>query len=411
MAVIVNDMGEINLDAEEIKTSKVIQEDAEMVEMSNGCICCTLRGDLLKTVKSLSEEGHYDYLVIESTGIGEPLPVAQTFVMDVDSMTSSNDGHHHNDDHKEEKKLAVATDEKKALFHYATLDTLVTVVDAVNVYDVLDSLKTLADKGNVSGMLGNSGAKEDSQKINLVDSYPGGKDAFEAQKQAVVTTAKAMPMDQLRKAVAERGVDSTGKRKELVTILVESLEKELLQRLSKAAVDERSISKLWLDQIEFANVIVVSKAPLLLEKNGGDDKQLKEIENMIKKLNPLAKVVIPTQDKFGDLDVSSTDFTDKDQEAYNWMIKRGWWTDKWGDRRSRLVFIGVDLKVEEICKALNTALLTQEESDQLGGPKGWANLKDPFYNGQLKKMNNSFHQYMANKASLEKQHAKLEEKL
>jgi molybdopterin-guanine dinucleotide biosynthesis protein len=84
IAVVVNDMGEINLDADDIKHSKLVQEDAEMVELHNGCICCTLRGDLLKTVKSLSDEGKYDCLVIESTGISEPLPVAQTFVMDVD---------------------------------------------------------------------------------------------------------------------------------------------------------------------------------------------------------------------------------------------------------------------------------------------------------------------------------------
>lgn len=545
MAVIVNDMGEINLDAEEIKSSKVIQEDAEMVEMHNGCICCTLRGDLLKTVKSLSEEGHYDYLVIESTGIGEPLPVAQTFVMDVDSMTSAA---HNHEEHKEGKKLTVAKDEQKALFHYATLDTLVTVVDALNVYEVLDSMQTLADKNNVSGMLGNTGAKEDNQNIDLIEKYPGGKAAFEAQKQTVVTTAKVMPMDQLRKAVADRGVDLKGKRKELVEKLVESLEKELLQRLSASAVDDRSIAKLWLDQIEFANVIVVSKAPQLLERNGGDKRQIKEIEKMVKKLNPLAQVVIPSEDKFGDLDVSKTlintglfdmdqasssaswareleseehnpetleygissftfvnadmplhperfhaimqnlgtyfgalqinksknvssdtkvekaqggglppsfrgivrtkgqiwlanchafpigfqtsgrhvdlqpsehpflvekqgDLSEKDQEAYKWMIKNGWWTEKWGDRHSRLVFIGVDLHAEEIRKALNKALLTQEESEHLGGPKGWSDLKDPFYNGKLKQMNASFHQYMANQAALKKQHAKLESEI
>jgi Ni2+-binding GTPase involved in maturation of urease and hydrogenase len=89
MAVIVNDMGEINLDAEEIKESKLVQEEAEMVELHNGCICCTLRGDLLRTVKSLSDEGKYDYLVIESTGISEPLPVAQTFVMDIDAQADA----------------------------------------------------------------------------------------------------------------------------------------------------------------------------------------------------------------------------------------------------------------------------------------------------------------------------------
>ena len=62
-------MGSINLDASEIKKHKLIQEKAEMVEMHNGCICCTLRGDLLKTVKALAEEDKYDYLVIESTGV------------------------------------------------------------------------------------------------------------------------------------------------------------------------------------------------------------------------------------------------------------------------------------------------------------------------------------------------------
>ena len=81
VAVIVNDMGEINLDASEIKNSKLIQEEAQMVELHNGCICCTLRGDLLKTVRDISEEQAFDYLVIESTGISEPLPVAQTFVL------------------------------------------------------------------------------------------------------------------------------------------------------------------------------------------------------------------------------------------------------------------------------------------------------------------------------------------
>ena len=88
IAALVNDMGEINLDASDIKNSKLIQEEAQMVELHNGCICCTLRLDLLKTVKALSEEHDLDYLVVESTGISEPLPVAQTFTMDthVDSL-------------------------------------------------------------------------------------------------------------------------------------------------------------------------------------------------------------------------------------------------------------------------------------------------------------------------------------
>src|SRR5690606_35976792 len=81
IAVIVNDMSEINIDA-----GLVVRQREELVEMSNGCICCTLRGDLLKTVAKLAKSGKYDYLLIESTGISEPLPVAQTFTFDEDGQ-------------------------------------------------------------------------------------------------------------------------------------------------------------------------------------------------------------------------------------------------------------------------------------------------------------------------------------
>lgn len=94
------------------------------------------------------------------------------------------------------------------------------------------------------------------------------------------------------------------------------------------------------------------------------------------------------------------DFTASDQEAYDWMVQKGWWTQEWGDRRSRLVFIGVDLQADVIRLALEQALLTEEENTQLGGPEGWSNLTDPFYNGKLKQMNDSFRQYMSNKATL-----------
>ena len=94
-------------------------------------------------MKSLSQEGDFDYLVIESTGISEPLPVAQTFAMDVDSMQPKEyDVSSTSTDSKpSEGKLTVAADERQSLFHYAKLDTLVTVVDALNIYDVLASGK------------------------------------------------------------------------------------------------------------------------------------------------------------------------------------------------------------------------------------------------------------------------------
>src|SRR6056297_1127797 len=81
VAVIVNDMSEVNIDADLVREggANLSQTDETLVEMSNGCICCTLRDDLLQEVRKLAEDNRFDYLLIESTGISEPLPVAATF--------------------------------------------------------------------------------------------------------------------------------------------------------------------------------------------------------------------------------------------------------------------------------------------------------------------------------------------
>eukprot|EP00935_MAST-01C_sp_MAST-1C-sp1_P002751 g2751.t1 len=435
IAVIVNDMGEVNLDAEEIKGSKLIQEDAEMVEMHNGCICCTLRGDLLKTVKSLSQEGKFDYIVIESTGISEPLPVAQTFVMDVDEQENPYGL----------KKLSMAKSELTSLSHFATLDTLVTVVDALNIFDVLQSLETLSDKGNSSGMLGNTGAADEAK---------GG---------------------------------------------------------NESNADDRSIAQLMLEQIEFSNVVVISKAAMFLQKEGGSKEKLEEIRALLQKLSPKARILVPLADQYGDLDVArellNTGRFDMDEASrsagwllelakeehtpeteeygisstvfrcnkmpfhperlrrllngfghYSSVVESGaaaaaesgagafsgvvrskgklwlanahafavdfhtagrhrafgiswrpfldavsrddWdedmhryhrelaaakvWHEKWGDRGSELVLIGVRLHKEAVHKQLRGALLTEEESKALGGVEGWRKLEDVFFGGLLR---------------------------
>jgi len=107
IAVIVNDMSEINIDAALVKNEMSLNyAEEKLVEMSNGCICCTLREDLLIEISALAKEGRFDYLLIESTGIAEPLPVAETFTFRDENGVSLSD--------------------------IARLDTLVTVVDAVN---------------------------------------------------------------------------------------------------------------------------------------------------------------------------------------------------------------------------------------------------------------------------------------
>jgi G3E family GTPase len=126
VAVIVNDMSEVNIDAALVdKEVQLNRAEAKLVEMSNGCICCTLREDLLVEVSRLAKEGRFDYLVIESTGISEPLPVAETFTF--------------------------RDEEENSLSDVANLDTMVTVVDAVNFSVDLDVADSLQSRGESLG--------------------------------------------------------------------------------------------------------------------------------------------------------------------------------------------------------------------------------------------------------------------
>ncbi len=177
VAVIVNDMSEVNIDARLVEdTGALSQTEERLVEMSNGCICCTLREDLIDEVGRLAQEGRFDYLLIESTGISEPLPVAQTFYFDMPDLQVN-------------------------LSEVSKLDTMVTVVDSSTFYNNLASVETLIDRG-----------------------------------------------------------------------------------WNDTPENERNISHLLIDQVEFANVILINKTDLV------DEEKLTLIEATIKRLNPGAKI-------------------------------------------------------------------------------------------------------------------------
>ncbi|WP_213066228.1 zinc metallochaperone GTPase ZigA [Acinetobacter haemolyticus] len=136
IAVIVNDMSEVNIDAALVREggAELSRTDEKLVEMSNGCICCTLREDLLIEVRRLAEDNRFDQLVIESTGISEPLPVAETFTFEDENGVSLNE--------------------------FARLDTMVTVVDAYNFLKDYSSQDSLTSRGESLG--------EDDER-NVVD--------------------------------------------------------------------------------------------------------------------------------------------------------------------------------------------------------------------------------------------------
>ena len=126
VAVIVNDMSEINIDGSEVQRDVTLNRAQEkLVEMSNGCICCTLREDLLEEVSTLARDGRFDYLLIESTGISEPLPVAETFTF--------------------------RDETGRSLADIARLDTMVTVVDGLNFLLDYQAAESLASRGETLG--------------------------------------------------------------------------------------------------------------------------------------------------------------------------------------------------------------------------------------------------------------------
>jgi G3E family GTPase len=168
VAVIVNDMSEVNIDADLVRDggASLSKTDEKLVEMSNGCICCTLRDDLLKEVRQLAAEGRFEYLLIESTGISEPLPVAATF------------------DFRDE--------DGNSLADVAKLDTMVTVVDAANLLKDYASHDFLHQRGESLG--------DDDQRtlVHLLVEQIEFADVVVLNK---VSTAKAHQVDAARKII------------------------------------------------------------------------------------------------------------------------------------------------------------------------------------------------------------------
>lgn len=360
VAVIVNDMSEINIDSAIVQNEVSLNRSEEkLVEMSNGCICCTLREDLLLEVNKLAQDGRFDYLVIESTGISEPLPVAETFTFADEDGTSLSD--------------------------VADLDTMVTVVDAVNFLKDYDEAKYLQETGESLG-------EEDERSVAdlLVDQVEFA-DVILISKTDLVsdtdierltailntlnTTARILPITQGQVDIDavlntglfdfERAQLAPGWLKEMRGEHVPETEEYGIGSFSYTARRPFHPGKFYhfLHHSEGYGKLIRSKGYFWLASRPEFAGQWSQAGGIARYgFAGMFWKAIP-KEKW------------PDDEDYLASIQAQW-VEPFGDMRQELVFIGQGLDQEGITKALNECLLTEEEV--LRGKAYWKSLDDPF---------------------------------
>lgn len=360
VAVIVNDMSEINIDSAIVREEVSLNHKQEkLVEMSNGCICCTLREDLLIEVSQLAKAGKFDYLVIESTGISEPLPVAETFTFTDDDGLSLSD--------------------------VATLDTMVTVVDAANFLDnyqqdipIQEAGESLGDEDDrsVADLLVDQIEFADViliSKTDLVDEQTLNK--VYGMLRALNTQAKFIPIRHGQVDVKEvlgtgrfsfeQAQMAPGWLKEVRGEHIPESEEygiESFNYVARRPFHPQKFSDFLEDIQKFGNLIR-SKGYFWLATRPGQAGLWSQAGGVARaELAGFFWRAIP-QERWPD----DPDFRE--------MMKNDW-VEPYGDMRQELVFIGQNLAQEKMIAALDTCLLSDEElaKDQ----SYWLSLPDPF---------------------------------
>lgn len=360
VAVIVNDMSEINIDASTVQKEIQLNRSKEkLVEMSNGCICCTLREDLLLEVRRLANEGRFDYLLIESTGISEPLPVAETFTF--------------------------ADEDGVSLSDVASLDTMVTVVDAFNFLRDYDAAKSLHETGehlgddddrSVSDLLVDQVEFADIiliSKTDLVDEPTLQR--LVAVLKTLNTEAEIIPIQQgnvdigkimgTGKFSFERAQQAPGWLKEMRGEHLPETEEYGIGSFTYTARRPFHPEKFYqfLHHTNVFGKLIRSKGYFWLATRPEFAGQWSQAGGMARygfaglfwKAAP--KAHWPT-----------------DEEHLNSIQKN--WIEPFGDMRQELVFIGQNLDQPSMIKALDRCLLSEDEV--LRGKEYWLTLNDPF---------------------------------
>jgi len=358
VAVIVNDMSEVNIDAALVAEGTSLDRTEErLVEMTNGCICCTLREDLLIEVAELARQDRFDYLLIESTGISEPMPVAATFLFE------DIDGH--------------------SLSSLARLDTMVTVVDAATFLDRFEVLEELGDLG-----VGRDDEDDRSVTDLLIDQIEfadvlvvSKPDLVSVEHLERVTALVRQLNPQARLVVAERGevpldqVLDTGlfDEEEASTApgWVKALNGDTTPETEEYGITSFVYRHRWpfhpkrlARELERAWPGVLRSKGFFWLATRPDIQAMWSQAGLSVMLEPLANWLAATPE--GEWELES-DEDRADLEAR--------WDPMVGDRQTEIVFIGADMDEMAIRERLDACVLTGREFEK--GPDKWARFSDP----------------------------------
>jgi len=360
VAVIVNDMSEVNIDAAMVKNEISLNRSEEkLVEMSNGCICCTLREDLLIEVRKLAEEGRFDYILIESTGISEPLPVAETFTF--------------------------ADESGQSLADVAKLDTMVTVVDAANFLNDYNQANYLQDGTEHLG-------EDDERTVAdlLVDQIEFA-DVILVSKTDLVSKAHTKQV-----LAVIRSLNTEAK---ILPISEGAIDLAEVLGTSKFSFEKAQQSPGWLKEMRGEHVpeseeygissfVYRARKPFHSQKFF-DFLHSKNLEGKL--IRSKGYFWLATRPEFAGQWNQAGGIARYGFAGMFWkaIAKTRWpedpehlasiekdWVEPFGDMRQELVFIGQRLNQQHVIETLDACLLTDEEL--LAGKDYWQTLADPF---------------------------------
>ncbi|MEM9147884.1 MAG: GTP-binding protein [Pseudomonadota bacterium] len=359
VAVIVNDMSEVNIDADLVRAdTELNRTDETLVEMSNGCICCTLRDDLLQEVRRLADEERFDYLLIESTGISEPLPVAATFEFrDADG---------------------------ESLADVARLDTMVTVVDAVNLLRDYSSHDFLSDRGETLG--------EDDERtlVHLLTDQIEFADVVILNK---VGDAQPHIVDAARKIIRSLNADA-----QIIETNHSNVSAERILDTGLFDFDKAHEHPMWAKELYGFADHVPETEEYGVASYVYRARQPFEPEKIMAVLNgPLPGVIrakghfwLATRpDWVAEFSLAGALSSVKPLGTWWASVPKNLWPDNeaarayaasnwqepWGDRRQEIVFIGAGIDWADLKERLNACLLSEERAP---GPDALPDLPDPF---------------------------------